>query len=150
MQATKRFKAEVAHRLTSSYSTRCQSIHGHSYLFELTLEGKDLNCDGMVMDFGEMKEKFNSFLDKFDHCLVMYDKDPMLNIMEDLAQNYSQRFMVVDYNPTAENMAYHIFNVAKDHELPVTKVRVQETLTGWATTTKGLETIKGVLREYNL
>ena len=61
MRITKQFKMEVAHRLTSSYSTRCQSPHGHSYLMEVTLESEHLNEDGMVMDFGEVKDKMNHF-----------------------------------------------------------------------------------------
>ena len=40
--------------------------------------------------------------------------------------------MVVDYNPTAENMAYHAFRAMIENNLPVSEVRVQETLTGWA------------------
>ncbi len=149
MKVTKRFKAEIAHRLVSSYSKRCQSIHGHSYLFEVRLQGP-LNEDMMVMDFGELKDKFNGFLDKFDHTLVLFDKDPITEDLEALSLKHDMRFMVVDYNPTAESMAYHIFNEALKLGLPVIETRVQETLTGWATATTPNETIKGIVRELNL
>ena len=151
MKATKRYKAEVAHRLVSSYSTRCQSIHGHSYLFEVTLEDENLNCDGMVMDFGEMKDKVDKpFLDKWDHALILYEKDPMLPVMRELAIDHKQRFLVTDYNPTAENMAYHIFRFCVEQQLPVTEVRVQETLTGWATVNRVDDSVMGFKEMYNV
>lgn len=136
MRVTKQFKMETAHRLATSYSTRCQSLHGHSYLMEVVLESEHLNEDSMVMDFGELKDKLNHFFDSFDHSFVVYKEDvilPNLLAIESLIHN---RMIVVDYNPTAEGMAYHAFRACVENGLPVTEVRVQETLTGWAVATR--------------
>lgn len=132
MKVTKQFKAEVAHRLVTSYSKKCQSIHGHSYLFEVTLEGEHLNNDAMVMDFGEVKDLRGNFFEAWDHSLVVYEKDPMLPLVKDIEKMLHIRLMVVDYNPTAEGMAHHIFRAMIEKKLPIVEVRVQETLTGWA------------------
>ena len=132
MKVTKQFKMEVAHRLVSSYSKKCQSIHGHSYLMEVTLESEHLNDDAMVMDFGEVKDKMNSFFESFDHSLVVYDKDIMLPLVMQIESLLHIRLMVVDYNPTAEGMAHHVFREMINQKLPIVEVRVQETLTGWA------------------
>ena len=132
MKITKQFKMEVAHRLVSSYSKRCQSVHGHSYLMEVTLESEQLNGDGMVMDFGEVKDKMNHFFDAFDHSYIIYKNDITLPLFKQIEGLIHNRMMVVDYNPTAENMAYHIFRAMVENNLPVSSVRVQETLTGWA------------------
>ena len=151
MKVTKRYKAEVAHRLVSSYSTRCQSPHGHSYLFEVTLEGENLNCDGMILDFGEMKDKLDKpFLDKWDHAFIMYKEDPALDTMRKLAIEHKWRFLVTDYNPTAENMAYHIFRHCVEQQLPVVEVRVQETLTGWANATRVDDSVMGFTEMCNV
>ena len=123
---------EVAHRLVSSYSKRCQSVHGHSYLMEVTLESEQLNGDGMVMDFGEVKDKMNHFFDAFDHSYIIYKNDITLPLFKQIEGLIHNRMMVVDYNPTAENMAYHIFRAMVENNLPISSVRVQETLTGWA------------------
>jgi len=131
MQITKQFKMEVAHRLTSSYSERCQSVHGHSYLMEVTLEG-ELNEDGMVMDFGELKDRMNHFFDAFDHSYVISKYDITLPFFLGIEAQIHNRMIVVDYNPTAENMAYHAFRALIENDLPVANVKVQETLTGWA------------------
>ena len=123
---------EVAHRLVSSYSKRCQSIHGHSYLMEVTLESEYLNDDSMVMDFGELKDKMNHFFDAFDHSLVVFKDDPILPNLLAIEALIHNRMIVVDYNPTAEGMAYHAFRACVENGLPVKEVRVQETKTGWA------------------
>ncbi len=136
MRITKQFKMEVAHRLTSSYSERCQSPHGHSYLMEVTLESEHLNEDGMVMDFGEVKAKMNHFFDAFDHSYVISREDKTLPFFLGIEALIHNRIIVVDYNPTAENMAYHAFRALVANNLPVSEVRVQETLTGWAIATR--------------
>jgi len=132
MLSSKQFKAEVAHRLVSAYSEKCQSIHGHSYLFEVTLESEHLNEDGMVMDFGEVKARLKHFIDSLDHSFVFYNQDPLAKHYKLMLDTVPMRMIEVDYNPTAENMAYHMFRACIDNDLPVREVRVQETLTGWA------------------
>lgn len=131
MQATKQFKFELAHRLVSSYSTHCQSIHGHSYLVRVTLQSEDLNCDGMVIDFGEVKDKLKHLVDAWDHSFMFYSEDPLADYYRLMLGVQPLRMIEVDYNPTAENMAYHIFRACIALSLPVESVEVQETATGW-------------------
>jgi len=132
MLIRKKFKAEVAHRLVSSYSKACGNIHGHSYTYDVVLAGKQLNKDGMVMDFGEVKDKLNWFMDKFDHCLVLADFDPITPDMRKILDRENMKYMIVPYNSTAENQAVHIYQQLNELGLPVKSVTVHETLTGWA------------------
>ena len=132
MKIRKQFKAEVAHRLVSSYSERCQSFHGHSYLFEIVLAGRKMNKDGMLMDFGEVKTALGPTLDAFDHSMVLFKNDPAVEDMCKIMDKFNMRYIIVPYNPTAENMAYHIYCVAQEMGLPIYSVRVHETATGWA------------------
>jgi len=137
MLACKRFKAEIAHRLTDSYSKRCQSYHGHSYLFEVSLRSNTLDKNSMVMDFGEVKDQLNVFFDRFDHTMVVSDEDEFGARLVELMQEGNMRYMVVPYNPTAEQMANHAMTYILESPLAmyVESVRVQETLTGWCTVT---------------
>lgn len=128
MEIRKIFKAEMAHRVADAYSTRCRGVHGHSYIFEVGLVG-GLDCVGMIMDFKELKDKLGSFLDSFDHALLIQDTDQFL---VENADKLNSRWVVVPYNPTAENMAIHIFTQAKEIGLPVSYVIVHETATGFA------------------
>lgn len=132
MQAIKQFKFELSHRLVSSYSKKCQSIHGHSYLARVCLQSEQLNCDGMVMDFGEVKDKLNHLFDAWDHSFMFYNQDPLSHHYKAMLKVVPLRMIEVDYNPTAENMVYHIFRACVKLGLPVEWVEVQETLTGWA------------------
>ncbi len=132
MQIKKIFKAEVAHRLASSYSKRCQSFHGHSYTFEVVLSSPRMNTDEMLMDFGKVKAKINNFMDSFDHSMVLYNEDPFTPAMIDIMDKGKMRYMIVPYNPTAERMAEHIVRVALEVGLPISSCKVNETLTGQA------------------
>jgi 6-pyruvoyltetrahydropterin/6-carboxytetrahydropterin synthase len=133
MKITKQFKAEISHRLVTSFSEKCQSIHGHSYLFRVNLESEHLNPDGMVMDFGEVKEKIAHLFDAWDHSFMFKTDDPLAHHYKAMLQVVPLRMVEVDYNPTAENMCYHIFRACIKENLPVTSIEVQETATGWAT-----------------
>ncbi len=136
MQVTKKFKAEIAHRLVSAYSSKCQSIHGHSYIFEITLESEHLNPDGMVLDFGELKDIINHLFESWDHSFIFSSQDPLAHNYRAMLGVVPMRMIEVDYNPTAENMSYHIFRACVENNLPVKEVRTQETLTGWAIATR--------------
>ena len=132
MNIFKKFKFELAHRLVDSYSKKCQSFHGHSYTAEVTLAGKKLDATGMLMDFGEVKDKFAHVIDGWDHSLMLWKADPTHDRMLDISNEINARFISVNYNPTAENMAYHMFQMLQDEALPIKRVLVRETLTGWA------------------
>jgi len=133
MTIRKLFKVEMAHRLVDSYSKKCQSIHGHSYLIEIVLAGEPTEEHAqMVMDFGELKDKFKDFIDAFDHSMVVYAQDPMYPKLKEIMDELNMRYIVVPYNPTAEMMSAHILQQAMKIGLPVHKVRVHETTTGWA------------------
>lgn len=132
MEIRKQFKAENAHRLVSSYSKGCQNIHGHSYVYEVVLASTVLNSDGMVMDFGEVKNIVSNFMNNFDHTCILADFDPILPKMREVFESLGMKYMVVPYNPSAENQAIHIYQQMYEFGLPVKYVKVHETLTGWA------------------
>lgn len=77
----KRLEIALAHKLELSYESKCCHIHGHNAIVTVHCKAKELNADGMVVDFKHIKEMVQN---KFDH---IYVND------------------VVDFNPTAENMA---------------------------------------------
>lgn len=78
---SKRMEIAVAHNLTLSYGSPCQRIHGHNLIITVYCASKELNEDGMVVDFKHIKEKIHSYLD------------------------HSYLNEKLDFNPTAENIA---------------------------------------------
>lgn len=80
----KRIEVAMAHRLVLSYGSKCSNIHGHNAIITVFCKNKELNKDGMVVDFTHVKTIIKDLL---DHKYV-----------NDL----------VDFNPTAENLAHWI------------------------------------------
>lgn len=77
----KRLEISAAHKLDLSYPSKCSRLHGHNWIVSVECRSRELNADGMVCDFTHIKEKI---MGMFDHAVI---ND------------------VVDFNPTAENMA---------------------------------------------
>jgi len=165
MRVRKTFKFEAAHRLLRCATERCQGIHGHSYKVEIILNGdaerilkSDSVSTGMVIDFGVIKSVVGSFIDKFDHSLVLSIHDPLVvkvdfpNANQDnFLQAYTirdlhmlnPRWILVPYNPTAEMMAAHIFwyasrALAGKGPFYTEGVRVHETESGYAESSGGI------------
>ena len=94
----KRMEISAAHRLLLSYARKCEYLHGHNWIITVHCRSKELNADGMVIDFSHIKRVVK---DQLDH------------------RNLNK---VLPFNPTAENIARWICN-----QLPTCyKVEVQE------------------------
>ena len=52
---------------------KCSSLHGHTYILRLRLEG-DIGKDGMVMDFVSLKKELRKFVDELDHRTLLPGK----------------------------------------------------------------------------
>ena len=144
----KKFKVEVAHRVLYSYTKRCQGVHGHSYIIELKLKGNTQNKAEMLVDFKEVKDLVNPFIDSFDHSLLVWDKDYELCKVKDIL---NIRNILLPYSPTAEQMSRHIYYqcvhlLKKLEDIEVSSVIVHETDTGYAEY-KGEDNIKINLEE---
>lgn len=78
---SKRLEIAGAHKLTLDYESKCQNLHGHNWIVTVYCKCKELNSNGMIIDFKHIK---NMVCDKLDHQYLNN---------------------IVDFNPTAENMA---------------------------------------------
>jgi len=106
IRLTKEFKFEMAHAL-KGYDGLCRNIHGHSYELLVTVIGKPVSDKssvklGMVMDFGDLKMIVRKcIVDEFDHALVL-NRESADDFRPD-AEMFG-RTILVDYQPTSENM----------------------------------------------
>jgi len=74
---------DAAHYLPK-HPGKCNQMHGHRWKVKVVIQTTRLNSQGMVVDFGDIKATIN----EFDH------------------RNLNE---LVDYNPTAENIAEHLW-----------------------------------------
>ena len=86
MIVCRQFKFDAAHHLPR-YNGKCANVHGHSWKFDVAIGGP-IGPDGMVMDFSILKKIVQPLIDQLDHS--------------DLNDSLE--------NPTAENLAVHIYN----------------------------------------
>lgn len=73
-----------AHYLELPYPSPCQNLHGHSWLISIHIKSDTLAPHGMILDFKHIKD----YLKMFDHKTL-------------------NQMTVVNFNPTAENLAKH-------------------------------------------
>ena len=77
----KKLEVSASHHLVLDYESKCSNLHGHNWIITLYCRAKELNQNGMVVDFTEIKRNIKG---KLDH------------------QNLND---VLPFNPTAENIA---------------------------------------------
>lgn len=111
------------HRLLD-YEGKCRHLHGHNGTAVITLEAPSLDPQGMLVDFGEIKQKVQRWIDEtLDHTMILCRRDPLLPLLLERGE----RVYVMDDNPTAENIARLIFERARAARLPVAAVCLWET-----------------------
>ena len=52
---TKRYEIAGAHHLCLNYDSPCERLHGHNWIVNVEVKGKVLNQNGMLIDFGLIK-----------------------------------------------------------------------------------------------
>ena len=77
----KRLEISASHSLVVDYESKCTQLHGHNWVITVYCRSKELDQNGMVVDFTEVKRRIKS---RLDH------------------QNLND---VLPFNPTAENIA---------------------------------------------
>jgi 6-pyruvoyltetrahydropterin/6-carboxytetrahydropterin synthase len=127
----------MAHAL-KGYDGLCRNIHGHSYELLVTISGVPVSDTssvklGMVMDFGDLKKIVRkSIIDEFDHALVLNRASA-----NDFAPDVEMfgRTILVDYQPTSENMLID-FVARLKNQLPsnvkLHHLLLRETVTSYA------------------
>jgi len=139
IRITKHFDFETAHALYG-YDGKCRNIHGHSYQLYVTVIGSPINDanhvkNGMVLDFGDLKQIVKSqIVDIFDHATVLNKNSPHVELAEKI-RGHSPKVILVDYQPTSENMIADFASIIKIH-LPASvklhSLRLYETNNSYA------------------
>jgi len=134
-KVTKRIEWDSAHRLVKGYDGLCANNHGHHYAAEITVQSEVFNQYDFVIDFKMFKEIKKWIDEKWDHATLLNDEDDNFRtFLEDNKQRLN--LFVTGKNPTAENMAKRLHDVAchifADCEVKVVCVKVFETPTSWA------------------
>ena len=137
-------ETDTGHRVPN-HKSKCKHLHGHRYRFEAEIAGdvvqeKGVSDEGMLMDFSDVSKILTEYVhDVVDHSFVVYEKDT--EAISALAMmNDQHRTVVVDFIPTAENLAKWAFEQVDPHiksvygnRLKLVAMHVRETPKSWAT-----------------
>lgn len=137
--ATRRLEFDAGHRVLG-HGGKCKHLHGHRYRAEITVQAKELDDLGMVVDFGDIKAKVGQWIDTYwDHGMILHPDDPLFELdwraRERIAgKTYELTNGHEPANPTAENMAEHLFVLSRDllEGFDIVRVRLYETPNCWA------------------
>jgi len=145
----KSFEIESGHML-SKHPGLCRYPHGHSRKIEVVIAAETLDASDMVCDFKALKLALNTWLDRFDHAMLVNSTDPTLPALRSTV--LGERIIALDaIDPTTEAMAKHMYDfialelaagkVYHDDRgnpyrfpagLKLDRVRVTETSSSWA------------------
>jgi 6-pyruvoyltetrahydropterin/6-carboxytetrahydropterin synthase len=128
-QVTREIDFCYGHRLLD-YDGKCRYLHGHNGRAILVLEASTLDPRGMVIDFSEIKSAMLDWIDNnLDHRMILHRNDPVVGLLRKIGEPV----YLLDVNPTAENIARLIFDVAVAQGFPVVETRLWETPRCFAT-----------------
>src|SRR3954451_13997329 len=122
-RVTREIEFCYGHRLLN-YAGKCKHLHGHNGRAVITLEGRELDERGMVIDFSDLKRVVGGWIDEaLDHRMLLQRDDPALPFLRE----QGEPVVVLDVNPTAENIARLIFEYTAKAGFPVVEVKLWET-----------------------
>ena len=139
IRITKQFNFETGHALYG-YDGKCKNVHGHSYKLSVTVIGRPITDTnnvkyGMVIDFGDLKKIVKEqIVDVFDHATVFNKNTPHIELANEL-QSRGHDVILVDYQPTSENMVIDFSNKIKNllpENIELHSLKLQETETSFA------------------
>jgi 6-pyruvoyltetrahydropterin/6-carboxytetrahydropterin synthase len=106
----------AAHNLRD-YKGKCEHLHGHNYKVRVVVAGPELDAAGLLFDFVELKHAIQAVIRTLDH-------------------KYLNELPPFDrLNPSAENIARHIYEQASRQLKPAANGAAISGVTVWETET---------------
>ncbi|MBF0493372.1 MAG: 6-carboxytetrahydropterin synthase [Deltaproteobacteria bacterium] len=119
----KQLNFSYAHRLLY-YPGKCAHLHGHNALVEIELKAEQLDTRGLLIDFNDIKDIANCWIDQtLDHKTILCKQDPLAKLLAD----FGEPLFLMDENPTAEALAKLMLEALREKGLAVSQVRIWET-----------------------
>ncbi len=101
-----------------NYKGKCENVHGHNYRVQITFEGADLDPNGLLIDFVDVKRVLRKTIAYLDHQYI----------------NDLKPFDII--NPSAENLAKYFADEMQAEIQGMSKVPVRlQAVTIWETDT---------------
>jgi 6-pyruvoyltetrahydropterin/6-carboxytetrahydropterin synthase len=120
---SRQFTFCYGHRLLH-HTGKCAHLHGHNGTVKIELQHGQLNSQGMVVDFTDLKNTIGEWIENtLDHRTLLEERDPLVTILRE----QGEPVLALPVEPTAENLAKLIYEQAEKFGLPVCAVSFGET-----------------------
>lgn len=130
-EITRRMEFDAGHRILG-HEGKCANLHGHRYVAEVTVTAAELDTLGRVIDFSAIKRLVGGWIDEhWDHNMLLHADDPLAGIAPtNPLLGGKAPYIFRESNPTAENIAEHLYWIADELLTPtfsVVRVKIWET-----------------------
>lgn len=120
---TRKIEFCYGHRLIE-HKGKCRFLHGHNALLEVDIRADELDQNGMVIDFGDIRDMVKGWIDThLDHRMILSRHDHAVSTLQEM----QEPVYLMDENPTAENIAKLLFSEIRKMGLNVSETRLWET-----------------------
>lgn len=120
---------DSAHFL-AGYNGKCSNIHGHRWNVIIEVKSQTLQTNpqfnGMIVDFSQLKKDLREEVDSLDHSLII-ERDTLKPGTLAALEEEGFQIVVLEFRPTAENMAKYFYDRMSDRGYPVKVSTVYET-----------------------
>jgi len=104
-------------------------LHGHSVKAAISIAQEQLDGQGMVCDFADIRDCVEAYIDQqLDHNFLLHKDDPIIPML--VANN--ERFLALDEHPTAEVLSKMLYRHVKQAGFNVVEVALWETASAYA------------------
>ena len=133
IRITKKFEFEAGHALYG-YDGKCKNIHGHSYKLWVTVIGSPIEDpehvkNGMVIDFGDIKEIVNEYIVKEADHTIFFNGNSLHRSLAEKLQAEGHRVILLPYQPTSEMLIVDFAKRLQQHlpkHIALYSLRLQE------------------------
>jgi 6-pyruvoyltetrahydropterin/6-carboxytetrahydropterin synthase len=109
---SKRLEVAGAHHLDLPYESKCSKVHGHNWIITVYCRSATLDENGMVIDFGEIKEAVMGSYDHRDLNEVLpsksYGNPTAERIAKAICDDIGERCWKVEVQESEGNIAIYV------------------------------------------
>jgi 6-pyruvoyltetrahydropterin/6-carboxytetrahydropterin synthase len=73
-----------------NYKGACENVHGHNFKIQVTIEGRELDQTGMLVDFLDVKQSMRDVIARLDHKFL--NDVPPFDVKNPSAENIAEYF----------------------------------------------------------
>jgi 6-pyruvoyltetrahydropterin/6-carboxytetrahydropterin synthase len=136
----KTFRFDAGHRALGFKNGKEETLHGHTWWLRLVVETRGaLGPLKTIFDTNELARIVKPIIERFDHAFIVWSEDPLYERLAEICRigNIEDKLIRVDFNPTIEGLAEHLFHLVKArlslHDAALTRAELDAAATLRAT-----------------